>query len=91
MGSEVRDEDQGQEEEEVVKNKKSVQSSMHARLRQMCDEVTDLRVLGEEVLTNDRDPRTVTGAEVQRVRDLVESVNQCFHEWNAYRNVLVTE
>lgn len=78
--------------EKEMKSQSSAAKSAISRLdhlRSYVDEMNHL--VGTVGLLESDDVFPEAGERIGRMRDLVAKINQCFHEFNAYRNVLVTE
>lgn len=72
---------------EVVKTEDSIRTSMHARFEQMKRATTDLH----RCVSGTQFPETISSERTARIRQLADEIGQCFHEFTAYRNCLVTE
>lgn len=68
-----------------MKSQKETRASAEARASQFRRELDALGPLADRLVGG-----TYTGADLQAVRDRVENLVQCFHEFNAYQNVLNT-
>jgi hypothetical protein len=68
-----------------MKDKKQTERSMVARYRQAFKHAGDIAAL-----IDGNGPTTMSIGEMQRLRDLTNDLSQCVHEFNAYRNVVMT-
>jgi hypothetical protein len=68
-----------------MKDTRAAKRSMVARYRQAFKHAGDICAI-----IDGKEPNELTAGDMQMLRDLANDLGQCVHEFNAYRNVVLT-